>query len=91
MNHAAGYRACFANLNFMAHAGEMVCRGQAARPGTDNQNFPASIFRRLLELPTLLECEIAKESFDGMNADGAVGEGAIAYVFAWVIANASVN
>jgi hypothetical protein len=68
-------------------APEVVRRRQAARSGTDDDDVPAGVRRRLWELPAVRDREIAEEALDRVDADRFVDLHAVACRLAGVVAD----
>ena len=90
MQHAAGQRPGFVQLNRVASAGEVVGGGEAGWPGADDQDTFAGRWRGDARQPALRQGGVAKETFDGVDADRCVQRCAIAAGFARVVADAAV-
>jgi hypothetical protein len=91
MDHAAGDRTGLAYLDLVAESPQVVGGRQPAGARADDEDLPAAGRLRCLELPALLEGEVAEVALDGMNTDSAVRECAVTDVFAGVVADAAVD
>ena len=90
-HHPAGLGARVADLDLVAEPGQMVGGRQPARPGADHEHPLAAARGRRVELPALLERQIAEEALDRVDRDGAVELGAVADALARVVADAPVD
>ena len=90
-HHPAGQSTRIADLNRMTAPGQVICRGETARAGADDQDSLASRRRGRRELPTLLEGFVTEETLDRVDRNRAVQLSPVAHDFAWVVAHASMN
>ena len=75
----------------MAEPAQVVGGRQTTRPGADHEHPLAAADRGRVELPSLLQRQVAEEPLDRMDRDGAVEIGAVADALARVVADPPVD
>jgi len=90
-HHPARLLAGVPDLHLVAEPGEVVGGRQTARPGADHEYALAAADRWRVELPPLLEREVAQESLDRVDGDSAVEVGAVADALTRVVADPPVD
>ncbi len=91
MQHAARQWAGVVDLHLMSEPRQMIGGGKSAWAGADDQHPLAAGDLVDRHRPALRHREVAQETLDGVNADGAVELLAVAAGFAGVIADTSVH
>ena len=79
------------DLHLVTQPGQVVGRGQPARPRTDHKHPPAGGRRRRVEQPPALDRQIAQEPLDRVDRHRAVQLGPVAHALARVVADPAVD
>ncbi len=91
VHHPAGDRTRVEDRHRMPATRQLPGGGQSARSRADDEDpFPGRR-GRWTGWPALFEREVADETFDGVDADGAVHDAAVAGILAGVVADAPVH
>ena len=78
-HHAARLATAVAHRNLVAEPCQVVCRGQPAGAGPDDQDPLAAGWRRAGKCPALFDRGVPQQSFDRVDRDSAVHLRAIAH------------
>jgi hypothetical protein len=91
-HHPAGLGARVPHLHLVPAPGQVVCGGQPARAGPDDEHPLAGRLGLLhAQRPVVARGQVAEEPFHGVDGDGAVQFGAVAHGLARVIADPPVD
>ena len=91
MQHAAGQRAGFVNLDGVPEAPEVIRGGEAAGARADDEHTFTRRGGRRGQRPALAQGEVTQKAFDGVDADGAVELLAITGGFARMVTDTAVD